>query len=303
MECSISGPGIRPTLNSYMIGDAEAISRMAARQGRWEIARTFADRAKVLREKMDRLLWDGDFYKVIPCKRDGEFPAQTRPPVPPEEDVREQIGYIPWMFGIPSADRSAAFRHLTDERGFAAPFGITTAERRHPRFMFPHGHECLWNGPVWPFATAQTLTALARHLREHGEAAVTRDDYFRLLRQYAASHRLTRPDGTSVMWIDENMDPFTGEWTARKILKERSPGSDYERGKDYNHSSFCDLVLSGLLGIDARDGQLTADPIIPDGWDWFCVTNLPPRGGAVVYDRTGERYGLGAGLHILDGRE
>ena len=33
MELSISGSGIRPTLNSYMYGDACAISRMAARQG------------------------------------------------------------------------------------------------------------------------------------------------------------------------------------------------------------------------------------------------------------------------------
>ena len=101
------------------------------------------------------------------------------------------------------------------------------------------------------------------------------------------------------MWIDENMDPFTGEWTARKILKERSPGSDYERGKDYNHSSFCDLVLSGLLGIEGRDGRITADPIIPADWEYFCVTNLTEKDIAVVYDRTGERYGLGAGLHIL----
>ncbi len=299
MECSISGSGIRPTMNSYMIGDAEAISRMAARAGRWDVARTFADRAKDLREKMDRLLWDGDFYKVIPCEPKQEFPAETRPAVPPENDVREEIGYIPWMFGIPGADKSVAFRHLTDERGFAAPYGITTAERRHVRFLFPNSHECLWNGPVWPYATSQTLTALARHLHEHGEAAVTRSDYFYLLRQYAASHRLVRPDGTSVMWIDEDMDPFTGEWEARRILKKRSPGSDYERGKDYNHSTFCDLVLSGLLGIERRDERITADPLIPDDWEYFCVTNLTEKNITVAYDRTGERYGLGAGLHIL----
>ena len=304
-ELSISGSGLRPTMNSYMCGDATAISRMAARQGRFDVSRRFAARAREIKEKMDRLLWDGDFYKVLPCGRDEEVPAE-RPPVPPENDVREELGYIPWYFGIPGPDKSIAFRHLTDEEGFAAPYGITTAERRHPRFMFAHPHECLWNGPVWPFATSQTLTALARHLREHGEAGIRAKDYYRLLHQYAASHRLLGEDGVERMWIDEDMDPFTGEWTARNILG--ADGWDHgrgcvERGKDYNHSSFCDLVLSGLLGIDARDGQLTADPMIPDGWDWFCVTNLPPRGGAVVYDRTGERYGLGAGLHILDGRE
>ena len=59
-------------------------------------------------------------------------------------------------------------------------------------------------------------------------------------------------------------------------------------------------MLSGLLGIAVRDGRLTVDPLIPDEWDWFCVTNLPPYGGSVVYDRTGERYGLGAGMHLIE---
>ena len=302
MEESISGSGIRPTMNSYMIADAEAISRMAARQGRFGLSEKFAGRAAELREKMDLLLWDGDFYKVIPCGRNEEFPAEKRPPVPADHDVREELGYIPWAFGIPGPEKSAAFCHLTDEEGFAAPRGITTAERRHPRFMYKHPHECLWNGPAWPYATSQTLTGLAKHLRSHGEVSVTKEDYFRLLKQYAASHRLTLEDGREIMWIDEDMDPFTGEWIARNQLLggRRDPGQGgFERGKDYNHSTFCDLVLSGLLGIEGRDGQLTVDPLIPGDWDRFCVTNLPPRGQTVVFDRTGEYYGLGPGLHIL----
>ena len=304
MELSISGSGIRPTMNSYMIADAEAISRMAARAGRFGLSKRFAERAAQLKEKMDLLLWDGDFYKVIPCGRDEVFPADKRPPVPAEHDVREQIGYIPWYFSIPSAEKSTAFGLLTDEAGFRAPYGITTAERSHPRFMFAHPHECLWNGPVWPYATAQTLTALANHLRENGEVCVTKKDYYDLLKQYAASHRIVLEDGREVMWIDEDMDPFTGEWIARKQLRADNPNPGagvVERGKDYNHSTFCDLVLSGLLGIGARDGELRADPLIPEDWDWFCVTNLPPYGQSVVFDRTGERYGLGAGLMILGG--
>ena len=47
----------------------------------------------------------------------------------------------------------------------------------------------------------------------------------------------------------------------------------YERGKDYNHSLFCDLVLSGLFGISVKDGRLTADPMVPDTWDSFKVEN------------------------------
>ncbi len=297
MELSISGPGIRPTLNSYMYGDARAIARMAARQGQMEISGRYAAKAEAIRVKMERLLWDGDFYKVIPCRRDEAFPADERPRVPEERDVREEIGFIPWYFGMPGPERSVAFRQLTDEDGFAAPYGITTAERRHARFMFSHPHECLWNGPAWPFATAQTLTALANHLRDNGELCVSKKDYYRLLVQYAASHRLVDENGTCRMWIDEDMDPFTGEWIARSLLKAKR-GGGYVRGKDYNHSTFCDLVLSGLLGIGLHGGRLVVDPIIPDAWDYFCVTNLP-GGRAVYYDRTGDQYGFGAGLHIM----
>jgi len=304
MELSISGSGIRPTLNSYMYGDACAIARMAARRGRLDVSCEYAEKADAIREKMNLLLWDGDFYKVIPCEQEEAFPADRRPEVPEEHDVREQLGYIPWCFGIPGPEKSAAFAHLTDTEGFAAPCGITTAERRHPRFMFKHSHECLWNGPVWPYATSQTLVGLANHLRSHGEAFITKADYYALLKQYAASHRIVDEDGREHMWIDEDMDPFTGEWIARKELKADNWNPNrggYERGKDYNHSTFCDLVLSGLLGIEGRDGQLTVDPLIPEEWDYFCVTNLTERNLTVVYDRTGDHYGLGKGLMILEG--
>ena len=302
MELSISGSGIRPTLNSYICADAMAISRMAARQNRMDISRVYAEKAEAIREKMNRLLWDQDFYKVIPCAQDEAFPAEARPAVSPDHDVREQIGYIPWYFGIPTPDKSIAFTHLMSEDGFFAPFGLTTAERRHPRFMFKHPHECLWNGPVWPFATTQTLVSLANHLHSCGEVCATKADYYALLKQYAASHRIIGEDGTEKMWIDEDMDPFTGAWIARNELKADNWNprrGGYERGKDYNHSAFCDLVLSGLLGITSHEGQLTIDPIIPDDWDYFRVTNLTEKNVTVLYDRTGGYYGMGAGLHIL----
>lgn len=301
MELSISGSGIRPTLNAYMYADACAIARIAARQGRNDVTAKYTAAAGDICEKMNRLLWDGDFYKVIPCGQNETFPAEKRPFVPDEHNVREQLGYIPWYFRMPGPDRSAAFTHLMDEEGFAAPWGITTAERRHRRFMFRHSHECLWNGPVWPFATSQTLVALANHLRDHGEAYVTRADYYRLLHQYAASHRMIGEDGMEHMWIDEDMDPFTGEWIARAELKADNwnpARGGRERGKDYNHSTFCDLVLSGLLGIEGKDGELTVNPIIPEDWDYFLVTGLTKENLTVVYDRDGSRYGCGAGLHI-----
>ena len=301
MEYSISGSGIRPTLNAYMYGDACAISRIAAQLGCTKEAQAFAQKAARIKEAVDRLLWDKDFYRVIPCEEQDAAAFDKRPPVMPEHRVRELLGFVPWIFRLPDADKDAAFAQLIDPCGFSVPAGLATAEQRHPRFLFEHEHECLWNGYVWPFATSQTLTAVSNMLHDRRSLPLTRNDYYRMLLTYARSHHRLLADGTDLPWIDEVQHPITGEWSARKLLEEdgwKTERGGYERGKDYNHSTFCDLVLDGLLGIRMQDGQLTADPLIPESWNYFCVTQLP-GGWTVVYDRTGKHYGLGQGLHCF----
>lgn len=217
--------------------------------------------------------------------------------------MRELVGYIPWYFRLPGLDKDFVFSQLFETDGFSAPFGLTTAEQRHPRFMFFHSHECLWNGYVWPYATAQTLTAAANVIRNRGDdAPISADAFYALLRQYALSHRIKDEDGTERDWIDEDMDPFTGRWYARDELLRRRwhlLGGVPERGKDYNHSTFCDLVLSGLLGIHLEDGELLADPILPDTWDYFMVTGLTQDNWTVIYDKDGSHYGKGTGLRCF----
>ena len=304
MEYSISGSGLRPTLNSYVWADATAIARLAAMKGDRELQQRFQAKADQIRFQMDKLLWDKDFYKVLPLAEDADPQLTERPSVPPEHDVREQLGFIPWYFGIPGPDKTIAFDELNTNRGFRLIHGLTSAEARHPRFMEKFKHECLWNGPVWPFATSQTLVALANLLRSGQEQDIIDAwSYYDILQQYAENHRLALEDGTIVPWIDEDMHPIRGNWIARDILKENGweeRKGGYERGKDYNHSLFCDLVLSGLLGIDYHDRQLTVDPLIPDDWDWFRVENLWLGGKeyAIYFDRNGTRYGRGAGLHV-----
>ena len=63
-------------------------------------------------------------------------------------NVREEIGFIPWCFHLPDAGYEKAWKQITDKEGFAAPYGPTTAEQRHPRYNYEQSdHECLWNGP------------------------------------------------------------------------------------------------------------------------------------------------------------
>ena len=287
MEESISGgrhvKNVRPTLNSYMAGSALALAAIARQAGRTAEAEVFAAEGEALREKLLATLWNprDEFFEVV--REDGSF-----------ADVREAIGFIPWTFALPPAGKGyeAAWRQLTDERGFRAPCGITTAERRHPAFRSHGVGTCEWDGAVWPFATSQTLTALAHLLRGPPQDAVTNADYLDALRTYARSHRY---DGEP--YLGEYLDETTGAW-----LKGRDP-----RSRWYNHSTFADLVITGLVGLVPRaDDVLELHPLLPaDAWDWFCVEGLRYHGRdlTIVWDRDGSRYGAGAGLTAwVDGR-
>ncbi|MBE6787555.1 MAG: hypothetical protein E7537_04320 [Ruminococcaceae bacterium] len=277
MELSISGSGLRPTLNSYVYGDAIAIAKIAKIAKNFVTEQRFLKIAEEIKTAFDSLLWDKDFYKVLPLGETEENPYTQRPKIPCEHDVREELGFIPWYFNLPDNDKCVAFKQLLDHNGFKAKYGITSAERRHKRYLEEHPHECLWNGPVWPFATSQTLVAIANAIRNYTQDYITKDDYFDLLLQYAKSHKRTLDNGKVIPWIDENLHPDTCVWEARRKLEAKGwlkEKGGLERGKDYNHSLFCDLVLSGLFGIDVKDGKVTVNPLVPDSWDYFKVENL-----------------------------
>ncbi|CAM3955914.1 glycosyl hydrolase family 65 protein [Cohnella lubricantis] len=309
MEHSISGSGLRPTLNSYMYADATAIAQIAAAAGDPQSESEFRAKADRLKKGVQERLWDEQdrFFKVIPLEKaedlvqDWDFRSMD-----PAHNVREQIGFIPWYFNLPDPGYEEAWKQLLDPEGFGAQHGPTTAEQRHHRFMFPlESHECLWNGPSWPFATSQTLTALANVLNHYSQPWLDRADYLDVLRIYAKSHYRKRKEGTVVSWLDENLDPFTGEWLSRRILEGWGWPKDKggrERGKDYNHSTYTDLIITGLVGLRPRSDEiLEVNPLVPQGkWDYFCLDRVNYRGKMVtiVYDKTGERYKKGSGLAV-----
>jgi hypothetical protein len=327
MEASIGGTGKRPTINSYMCGDAKAIAILAGMADRGELQREFAARAGELKRLINQRLWcaEHEFFKTIPYApqhRQGLHRGATCD-FGPWVDVRELHGYTPWYFHIPEPGSShqAAWEQLMDPRGFRAPYGPTTAEQRHPRFRLSYeGHECQWNGPSWPFATSVTLTAMAHLLQDYpGPLPVGRDDYLEVLRSYARSQRRETEDGREVCWIDENLHPHNGDWIARtRLIQKREearksgrkmdPGKKIEeRGKDYNHSTFCDLVISGLMGLQTRcDDELRIRPLIPrEEWDWCLLEDILYHGHRLTlqWDRDGTKFGRGKGFRVYaDGR-
>ena len=128
-----------------------------------------------------------------------------------------------------------------------------------------------------------------------------------LLWQYADAQRRTRDPRSEggydvVPWIDENLNPDRPEWLARQMLLATPSAKNRprERGKDYNHSTFCDLVISGLVGFmpDGAKG-FTVDPLFPATWDYLVLENLRYRGHDIDI-----RWQRGEGLTVyVDGQE
>ena len=282
MEESISGGRnkqyARPTINSYMYGNAKALAKLCSVAGDVAGAERYEQKADTLRTLITSRLWNSS-HQFFETLRGDTLAA-----------VREAIGSLPWYFDLPpaAAGYDAAWQQVTDEKGFSAPYGLTTAERRHPAFRSHGTGTCEWDGAIWPFATSQTLTAMANYLNDYPGAVLTDSVFFRQMQLYVESqHHRGKP------YIGEYLDETTGAWLM----------GDRERSRHYNHSTFADLVITGLAGLRPQDdGSLVVNPLIPHGaWDWFCLDGVNYHGHTVtiIWDRHGQHYHQGAGLTVL----
>ncbi|KAJ6444963.1 coagulation factor 5/8 type domain-containingprotein [Purpureocillium lavendulum] len=280
------GAGFRPTINAYQYGDAIAISAIAALKGDTALADDFKKRAAALRDAMKNHLWDNGRKFFMHRARDNNTSGALL-------TTREIMGYVPWMFNMPNVDSDmAAFAQLKDPQGFSSKFGPTTAERRSKWFMYEAQSCCHWDGPSWPFATAQTLTAVENVLHDYpSQNYVTSSDYVTFLQRYAATqHKGGKP------YVAEAHDPDADTWIY--------DGADHS--EDYNHSTFVDNVIAGLLGLRARpDDTLVVNPLAPSSWDHFALENAAYHGHTitVLWDSTGSHYKQGKGLQVyVDGQ-
>lgn len=301
-ELSISGHGVRPGLNSYLYGGAVAIANIADLAGRMDVAQAYRQEAEALKQTIQARLWDPDarFFKTLrDARAKGNYNNPNQEDCEPGNlaTVRELYGYAPWYFTMPDAGKGyeAAWGQLIDPQGFLGKYGPGFAERRHPRFTI-NKHGCVWAGSSWPLATSQVLTGLANLLNNYEQDVIGKQAYFDTLTAYARSHQLTLDDGTVVPWIDESLNQDTGRW----ITVDTYPKT---RGRYYNHSSFCDLIITGLVGLRPRaDDTIEVNPLLPaDTWDYFRLDKVRYRGRllTILWDKTGKTYGKGKGLTVL----
>ena len=280
------GAGFRPTINGYQYGDAVAISAIATMANNLTLASEYTQRADELKSAMQTHLWSSNLQFFMHLARDGN-------PTEALLTTREIMGYIPWMFNMPEASDSVAFKELLDAEGFAATYGPTTTERRSQWFMYEASSCCRWDGPSWPFATSQTLTGLENLLNDYpAQSYISSADYLTLLRQYAATQYR---NGTP--YVAEAHDPDADDWIY----------DTEDHSEDYNHSTFIDNVIAGLIGLRGQpDDTLVVHPLAPASWDYFMLENVPYHGHsvAVLWDSTGSHYGHGQGLIVfVDGNK
>lgn len=281
MEETISGgrkeKNPRPSINGYMFGNAIALGAIAKLNGSNELAQLYKNKADSIKKLTQAKLWNSkhDFFEVL--KEHGDTSA----------NVKEEIGFVPWYFNMPDSIYNIAWRSLIDTKTFCAPFGITTADRSHPEFRTHGCCKCEWDGAVWPFATAQTLTGMANLLNNYKQNYVADSNYFGLLETFVESQYYRgRP------YVGEYLDEKTGYW-----LK-----GDEERSRYYNHSAFNDLIITGLVGLRPRaDNIIEVNPLLPASkWNWFCLDNVLYHGKIVtiIWDKDGTKYKRGKGLSV-----
>ncbi|KLP18827.1 Uncharacterized protein LW94_5014 [Fusarium fujikuroi] len=259
---------------------------MAALGGDSDLENEYRRRAESLQAAVQKHLWDNenDFYK---------HQARDDNPSGSLLGTREIMGYLSWMFDMPCKESQlAAFLQLKDPQGFFSKFGPTTAERRSKWFMYEAETCCRWDGPSWPFATSQTLTAVENVLHDYpAQKYITADDYYDMLHRYARTQYKNRQP-----YVAEAHHPDNDKWLY----------DGYNHSEDYNHSTFVDNVLAGLIGLRAQSGEtIVVNPLTPSNWDYFAVENVAYHGHliTVLWDMTGSIYHRGQGLRVyVDGR-
>jgi hypothetical protein len=203
-----------------------AIAGMARRKGDAALADRFTAEADRIKAQVEKLLWDPSRQFFFPMsnqehEKDGHvvkkhtLTYQTGA-FAGSPHGRELHGYVPWAFNMPGPGFEDAWRFLMDEDFFMAPFGPTTLERNDPQFVLQNSC-CWWSGHSWPFATTQTLKAMANLLQNYRQSHVDRGDYARLFHTFAITHR---KDGRP--YIAEAAHPFTGSWDGHDMMYKSS---------------------------------------------------------------------------------
>ncbi len=258
-------------------------------------SRKYEERATALRTRVQQDLWNDSMQHFADrFKADNKYVHYWN-----FIRGRELAGMIPWYFNLPdsSPKYNSAWKHVTDTAYLLGQHGLRTNEPSYEYYFkqivfFQGQRGSQWNGPSWPFQTSLVLTGMANLLNNYQQSIVKPSDYVKQLRLFTQQHYL--PNGK--INLVENYDPNLG-----------GPIVYYYWSNHYNHSSYNNLIISGLCGIRPSPGDtLDIHPLVDSTIGYFWLDDLIYHGHriSVRYDRDGEHYHGGKGLTVyVDGKE
>ena len=284
------GDAFRPTINSYMYGNAMAISKIASLKGDIVTSEDYLTRAHSLKQNIETNLWNDSLRHFTDrFKVNNQYVRYWN-----FIRGRELAGMIPWFYNLPRDDDkfSEAWRHVLDTTQLLGEFGLRTNEPSYEyyfkQFVFNDGKPgSQWNGPSWPYQSSQVITGMANLLNNYHQNVATKSDYLNLLRLFTKQHYL--PNGK--INLVENYHPNKG-----------GPIVYFYWSNHYNHSSYNNLVISGFCGIRPDESDtLTINPLIDNSIEYFCLDDVRYHGHklTLVYDKEGNKYKFGKGLTVL----
>lgn len=280
--------GTKISINAYMYSEAVAIAKIAELAGKTNIAEQYRQKARTIKEAVENKMWnktDSFFETYIPSEN-GTI------------DALELTGYLPWYTGLATDndEYAQAWKYLADPDTFYGEYGPSTADKSHPLYnayytdtSLGRNGSCNWDGASWPFASTLTLVAAANALNDYtNNQTLTVEDYYKTLKAYTNG---MYKDGYA--WVGENLDSDTGKW----YIDHAS------RSWHYNHSSYADLIITGLVGLrpDENADKIVINPLVPENTlTHFVLENVNYRGNdiTVVYDADGSHYGIGTGVNV-----
>jgi hypothetical protein len=289
----------RVDLTAYNYGNALAVGRIYHALGDHKKAEEFDTLAASIASAVMAKMWRNEHHFFYSLRAHDDAVAL----------VKEVIGVYPFYFGMVPWGRGyeSAWSAIIDPKQFWSPWPVASASRECPAYSqtgWPgdgRAAGCMWNGPTWPHANALVMTAMARTLRaardQHVVAAPLRPEHLWTL-FWSFTKAQYRDQDIHHPWTGEFYNGDTGAWKTAE--------------RDYNHSTWLDVLIPDLLGLVPRDDDvLEVDPLLPEnalshflldgqryhGHDVAIVWDAPLRGSA-------DHFGDGRkGLDVyLDGK-
>ena len=273
---------------AYLYGNANAVAEAYRFLGNEKKARPFDDIARQVRENCLAKMWDDADRFCYAVREDDNAIARTR----------EIVGFYPFMSRLlPDEPRfMAMLKYLIDPDEFWTTYPPATASQSCPAYTPEIGvwpaaggkrHDCMWNGPFWPHAASVMLDVAATAIQDYEQDYVTPEHFWHMFDRY-----------THVQFEKDDLaKPITHEYyNGETAFPEGVP--------DYFHSTYCDLVIKYLVGLQPNNTDEVVIRPIPGPVTRFALRGVRYRGHDldIVYDGRRNLFGQQRGLTVwIDG--